>query len=164
VCESCGWTLKEQYRSVQEGGSAHPPICECGQPMIWIVPRPRFDVRTDGEGKSGNTFQKFSIRDGLNRVVEIDSLHKLREVERESEKMAADGIGQPIRFRGYAQDHSNMAVNTFGDRPPNELTPEGKRKFGLQGAAKHIDASEGEPEIAYGPGVNDNNTSALENV
>ena len=130
--------------------------------MTWIVPRPRMDLKTDGGGTSG--FQKFTTRDGLNNLVEIDSLHKLRQVEAESEKLSRDGIGQPIRFRAYAQDHSNMGVNTFGDGPPEKLDPAAKRKFGLQGAASQVQPGEdgGDPEYTYGPGVNDSNTSALE--
>lgn len=166
VCRRCQQVLREQYRSVAEGGQARCPRClVCHELMEWIVPRPAFDLRSDGEGRSGETFQKFTFLDHLNRRVEVSSLRQLRQIERESEKMAADGIGQPIRFRGYAQDHSNMSENTFGERPADApdmvLTPEGKRKFGLRGGAQMIDAREGEPDYSYGPGVNDSNTSAL---
>lgn len=168
-CSACGTILRDQYRTLEQGGAAHPPRCpHCFEMMTWVIPVPRMDLRSDGEGKSGETFQKFTCRDGQNNLVEIDSLHKLREVERESAKMAADGIGQPIVFRGFAQDHSNMSVNTFGehplDAPDMTLTAAGKRKFGLQNGAKMIDASEGEPEHAYGPGVSDANTSPLEDL
>jgi len=165
-CPSCKVTLRDQYRSIEVGGQAQLPDCKhCGYPMIWVVPRPRMDLRTDGDGASGETFQKFTCRDGLNRVVEIDSLHKLREVERESEKMAADGLGQPIRFRGFSQNASNMQANTFGEPPSEKIPDDVKRKWGLRGNTKaaHVEADGSEPEFAYGPGVNDNNTSALPN-
>lgn len=130
--------------------------------MIWVVPVPRMDLRSDGEGKSGNTFQKFVTRDGCNNLVEIDSLHKLREVERESEKMAADGIGQPILFRGFAQDHSNMGSNLFGEPPSEKPSEEAKRKFGRRSGFQEIVGEQGaDPDCKYGPGVNDSNTSAL---
>lgn len=119
-------------------------------------------MKSDGGGGQG--FQKFTVRDGLNNLVEIDSLHKLRQVERESEKMAADGFGQPIRFRAYAQEHANMGLNTFGDGPAEKLDPKAKARFGLQGGAGQVAGGEGggDPEYSYGPGVDDTNTSALD--
>ena len=135
---------------------------------MWIVPRPAWDLRSDGEGKSGETFQKFLARDGHNQLVEIDSLNKLRQVERESEQLARNGEGQVVRFRAYEQDRSNLSVNVFGERPTDEpdmtLTATGKRRFGLQGGATLIDSPESEPDATYGPGVNDSNTTALEDV
>lgn len=163
-CPECGWRLYDQERSFAEGGQATAPQCfECDTLMVWTPTRFRTDLRTDGEGASGHTFQKFVCRDGLNNLIEIDSLHTLRKVERESEKMAADGIGQPIRFRGFAQDHSNMNDNTFGAPPSEQPSAEGKRKFGLRNGATQLAGGEGgsDPECAYGPGVNDSNTSAL---
>ena len=164
-CRPCRVVLRDQYRSVSVGGRDTRPACpDCGRIMDWVIPRLRLDLRADGEGTSGATFQKFTIRDGQNNLVEIDSLHKLRQVERESEKMAADGIGQPIRFRAFAQDHSNMSVNTFGEGPSEKPSAAGKRKFGLRGGATPVDAPAegGDPDYTYGPGVNDSNTSALE--
>lgn len=161
---ACGYILRDQYRSVLVGGSGDRPTCpHCGDLMVWMIPVPRMDLRSDGEGKSGNTFQKFTMRDGQNNLVEIDSLHTLRRIEAESEKMAADGVGQQVRVRGFAQDASNMGVNTFGDGPPERPTLEGKRKFGLRGGASQVEApADGsDPDYAYGPGVSDANTSAL---
>ena len=164
-CEGCRGWLRDQERSAQEGGIKTAPLCpRCRIRMTWTPTRFRTDLRTDGEGSSGATFQKFSVLDGSNRRVEIDSLHTLRKVERESEKMAADGIGQPIRFRAFAQDRSNMSVNTFGEAPSEKPSAAGKRKFGLQGGATPVDApvDGGDPDYTYGPGVDDSNTSALE--
>lgn len=166
-CPSCKVYLRDQYRSITVGGQGDLPSCQhCGYPMIWVVPRLRMDLRTDGEGKSGEAFQKFTIRDGLNRVVEIDSLSKARQVERESEKMAADGIGQPIRFRAFAQDHSNMQRNTFGDGPAEKPTDAAKARFGFRGGASQLqrDADGNDPECPYGPGVDESNASALPDV
>lgn len=166
-CPPCKVYLRDQYRSVAVGGRGQLPACRhCGYPMIWVVPRLRMDLRTDGEGTSGQRFQKFTARDGLNNLVEIDSLHKLRQVERESEKMAADGIGQPIRFRAYAQDHSNMGQNTFGDGPAEKPTAEHKRRFGFRGGASQLqrDSDGNDPECPYGPGVDESNASALPDV
>ena len=164
-CPSCRWTLRDQYRSVLEGGRGRLPECpHCFMPMMWVVPVPRMDIRTDGEGASGTRFQKFTARDGRNQLVEIDSLRKLRQVERESEQLARNGEGQQIRFRAYEQNRSNLSVNTFGEGPAvTPLSAEAKRKFGLRGATTPVVApADGtEPDYAYGPGVNDSNTSAL---
>jgi hypothetical protein len=122
------------------------------------------DLRTDGEGTSGHTFQKFHVRDGRNQLVEIDSTSKLRQVERESEQLARNGEGQIVRFRAWEQDHSNMGVNVFGDGPREKPSDVAKAKFGRQGGMTQL-AADGEgndPECSYGPGVDDSNTSALD--
>jgi hypothetical protein len=162
-CPACRRVLRDQYRTLDQGGLHTAPRCPaCTTQMEWLPPRLAWDLKTDGGGTAG--FQKFTTYDGLNRKVEIDSLHKLRQVEAESEKLAADGIGQPIRFRAYAQDRSNMGVNTFGDGPPEKLDPSAKRRFGLQGAASQVQPGPdgADPEYSYGPGVDDSNTSALQ--
>ena len=120
--------------------------------MDWI-PQATFDVRGDGD-----YFQKFEIYDGQNQKVVIDSLHKLRQVEAESERQFRNGEGQPLRFRAYSQDRSNRDVNTFGEPPTEKPSAEGKRKFGLRGATK---AMTSEPDGKFGPAVNESNCSAL---
>jgi len=106
-------------------------------------------------------FKGFTTYDGRNRPVQIDSLHKLRQVEREAEQMARNGDGQPLVWRRYAQDGSNRDVPTLGDLKGPALTPSeaGKRKFG-QALRKSAEA----PDVTYGPGVNDSNTSALDHL
>jgi hypothetical protein len=54
--------------------------------------------------------------------IAFESLRDLRRFEHESEMLANEGIGQPYRIRGYSQDHSNMAVNTFGE--PDQQKPD----------------------------------------
>lgn len=158
-CPACGSILRDQYRSIEQGGAAHPPRCpSCMEMMTWIVPRPRMSLGTDGEGENAHTFHKFTTRDGRNQLVEIDSLAKLRQVERESEQLAKDGEGQHITFRAFSQDRSNRDVNTHGEPPSGELTAEAKRKWGLRGATS---LSAEEPSGEYGPGIDDSNTSAL---
>ena len=126
--------------------------------MIWIVPHLRMSLAGDGATEDASTFRKFTTRDGRNQLVEIDSLQKLRQVERESEQLARNGEGQHITFRAFSQDGSNRDVNTHGEPPAPGLTEEGKRKWGLRGATS---VSAEEPAGEYGPGVNDSNTSAL---
>ena len=164
-CGRCGAILTDQYRSVEQGGTAHPPRCpNCFEMMTWKVPRPRMSLGTDGGTEDRHTFHKFTARDGRNQLVEIDSINKLRQVERESEQLARNGEGQRITFRAFSQDSSNRDVNTHGEpeRPP-ELTAESKRKWGLRGNTQRVDApADGSlPTYEYGPGVNDSNTSPL---
>ena len=127
--------------------------------MTWM-PKANFDLRTDG-----TSFAKFTVYDGQNNPVEVDSLHTLRRIERESEQLARNGEGQHMTFRAYANDSTNLDVNTHGDRASEKPTAAGKRKFGLQGGAKplvpDLSSESGEPDRPYGPGVNDTNASAL---
>jgi hypothetical protein len=150
----CGQVLLDVYRTVEQGGRSSPPPCPtCGQPMIWIPGTTAMDVG----GVKGAGFKAFDTLDGRNRPVRIDSLRKLRQVERDAERMARNGEGQPMVFRRWAQGESNRDVPTLGT--PDQVAPSaaGKRKFGLQAVRKHAEA----PERAFGPGVNDSNTSAL---
>lgn len=165
TCPECSHRLHDQFRTAAQGGRTTCPACpQCKTQMDWVVPRLRTDLRTDGEGKSGERFQKFTARDGRNQLVEIDSLHTLRRIERESETLARNGEGQQIRFRAFEQGHSNMAVNTFGDGPQEKPDDYAKEKFGLRGAAKSVEApgDGSDPSYEYGPGVSDANTSALQ--
>lgn len=144
-CLDCEIILRDQYRSIQEGAQARPPACPlCTIPMAWIPQVGRFD-----------TFTPFEACDGQNKPVVIDSLRKLRQVERESEKMARDGNGQHITWRLYSQDSSNRLVNTHGPDPAEAPTEEAKRRFS---PLRH---GENAPDRALGPAVTDANTSAL---
>lgn len=125
--------------------------------MSWI-PAARFDMRTDGEGSSGSSFQKFTVLDGQNRPVEIDSLRKLRQVERESEQQARNGEGQQMVFRAFNNDGSNRDRGTLGEAPNQQPSAEAKRKYGLRSGTARL---AGEPDVKFGPGVNESNTSAL---
>jgi hypothetical protein len=155
-CAGCQHTLREVYRSVHVGAQADPPRCTfCGQPMIWIVPVVANDLRSDSDDAR---FKKFTVYDGDTPVV-IDSLSKLRQVERDTEQKARNGEGQQLVFRGYANNHSNMAVNTFGDGPAEKPSAAGKAKYGLQsGTIKTTEA----PDTTFGPGVSESNCSALD--
>lgn len=143
-CAQCGAVLLDQYRSVQVGAQATPPIC-CEQPMVWHPAVGRVDL-----------FQPFSCFDGRNRPVVIDSLHKLRQVERESEKLEADGLGASMHWRMWSQDASNRLVNTHGPDPSEAPSEAGKRRFS---PFKH---GATEPDRTLGPGVTESTTSPLE--
>ena len=93
---------------------------------------------------------------GGHRIEHIDSLTKLRQVERESEQRHRNGEGRPLVWRDYSQDASNKDVHTLGTIPEGP-SAEARRRFGRS----TMKVSKDEPEGAYGPGVNDSNTSAL---
>lgn len=86
---------------------------DCGSLLVWIPQIARMDAY--------EPFQKFEVTvakpGGGTEVVCIDSLHKLRSVERESEVRARNGEGQPLIWRDYAQDQSNKDVHTLGTDP-----------------------------------------------
>lgn len=50
--------------------------------------------------------------------VQIKTMEDARHVQRECEKMAADGAHRPVVFRAFEQSGSNMSKNVFGERPP----------------------------------------------
>jgi hypothetical protein len=159
-CGFCRIALIDQYRTVAEGGKSTSPECpECGRYMEWI-PQAQFDCRSDSDQSQ---IPKFTCRDGRNELVEIDSLRKLRQVEKESEDLARNGEGQQVVFRNYSQTRGNRLDNTFGDVAQEKPSAEAKRKWGLRGATKVL-GGEAEPKHSYGPGVNDSNTSALDHL
>lgn len=150
-CLGCRTVLSDQHRSITEGATARPPLCPvCHIPMDWIPKVGRMDAL--------EPFQRFTTRDGAGREVVIDSLHKLRQVEKESEQLARNGEGEHLTWRHYSNDKSNRDVNTHGDAPQQSPDPTFVQKFG-----KAIKSKEA-PEVEYGPGVTDANTSALGGV
>jgi len=126
-CPTCGTLHLITYRLRDVGGDGWPPICGAVPPaeatywglcrgVLEIAPQPgdfAMDARSDGG--TGKGFQKFSV-DVDGHPVEIDSLHKLRTIERESEQRYRNGEGEPLRFRAWTQEASNMGVSAFGDR------------------------------------------------
>ncbi len=47
------------------------------------------------------------------RVEKIETLSRIRQIEREAEIAVGRGEGRPIVFRDFAQDHSNRDLNVF---------------------------------------------------
>jgi len=129
-CPICGHVEEDSCFSAAVGAHASAPECPaCLQGaavpnnrhharMEWI-PAAGFDLKTDGQG--GRGFQKFTVHrqvptaSGPVQVEEtVDSLHRLRQIERDSEQRYRDGEGEPLRFRAYAQSGSNLDQNSFG--------------------------------------------------
>ena len=113
---------EDVYRPVSERASDRPPTCY-GSPeagahdpvaMTWMPAVGRMDA------SGGSGFTPFSVdvlAHGQHTPVVIDSLHKLRQVERDSEQAHRNGEGQPMRFRMWSNDRTNGDVNTFGKDP-----------------------------------------------
>jgi hypothetical protein len=151
----CGQVVADVYRSVEEGACARPPLCPtCQQSMTWLPQTCAMDVG----GVKGAAFKAFDTTDGRGTPVHIDSLRKLRQVERESETHARNGEGQPMIFRRWAQGDSNKDQPTLsqtynGGEQPSKAAA---HRFGST-LRKSAEA----PDHQFGPGVSESNTSAL---
>lgn len=153
TCPVCGKMAFDVYRSVREGATFDPPTCAtCGpdQIMDWLPAVGAMD--TFDVNKAFDTF------DGRNNPVRIDSLKKLRQVERESEVNARNGEGQQVNWRMYSNGRSNTHSNTLGEAVEAKPSEAGKKKFGKQ-ILKSIEGQA--PEVTFGPGVSEANCSAL---
>jgi hypothetical protein len=150
VCDHCGRYFPDVDVPIAIGATRGAPDCpDCVAPTSWIPQIGAMDAR--------EPFQTFTTRDGKNREVVVDSLRTLRRIERESEALARNGEGQQIVFRRWAQDGSNIGVNTLGDPAAFQQRPDpaAVKKFGkaLRSAV--------EPDVTFGPGVSEANASAL---
>ena len=159
-CPDCDEIRRDHVYRMSEGAVLSAPTCQaCYSTMEWI-PAARFDAKSDGDaslhGEQG--FRKFSL-DVDGRSVEIDSLHTLRRIERESEQRFRNGEGEPIRVRGYSQDHSNMLQNTFGEA--GQIGPQtyssGARPTKRLAVKRHAE----EPTVPVGPGIAPSGATAL---
>jgi hypothetical protein len=152
-CGQCGQVLVDIHVPVAIGATAGAPE-HCGAKTTPIPAVGSMDI---GAVKTAG-FHGFETTDGRGNPVLVDSLHKLRQVERESEQAYRNGEGQPMVWRKWAQDGSNADQPTLsksyygGDAP----TPEAKHRFGST-----LKKATEEPGHSYGPGVSDANTSAL---
>lgn len=149
-CQTCGQVLVDVNVPIAIGAMKGAPE-HCGRPTAWIPQVGRMDAY--------EPFQEFEARDGQNHLVTIDSLAKLRKIERESEQQFRDGEGQPLVWRRYANDASNKDVHalhprwTGGEQPD----PAFVRKHGAD-----LRRGEAVADTEYGPGVSDATPSALD--
>jgi hypothetical protein len=151
-CRRCGQVLIDVNVPVAIGATKGAPA-HCGEPMAWIPAVGRMDAY--------EPFQEFEARDGQNQPVLVDSLAKLRKIERESEQQYRDGEGQPLVWRRYSNDPSNHDVHTLhpswtgGARPDPAFVK--KHAATIRRAADVADTD-------YGPGVSDATPSALDHL
>jgi len=153
-CPICNAVHPDVYVPVAIGAAAGAPPCDCGRTMIPIPAAPALHY---GDVK-GAAFKAFNTTDGRGQPVRIDSLQKLRQVEKESEQMARDGVGQPMVWRRYAQGKSNQDQPTLsrsyaGGEQPSAAAA---HRFG-----QTLRRSATEPETGFGPGVSEATASAL---
>lgn len=94
--------------------------------------------------------------------IRVDSLRDIRRIERETEKMERDGVGQALRWRMYSQDgDAGRRVNSFGPPPSAAPSPEALRN----GTVSVAPITEDPEQIALGPGVTpETQTDALAGV
>jgi hypothetical protein len=87
--------------------------------MRWCVPvvamdakEPvqRYEIHRDVYDKNPSTGQM----ERHSRREVIDSTHKMRAIEKDSEQRFRNGEGEPMRFRMLSQDRSNKDVGSFG--------------------------------------------------
>jgi hypothetical protein len=122
--------------------------------MAWLPGTTAMDV---GGVKTAG-FRAFETTDGRGDPVQIDSLRKLRQVERESEVHTRNGEGQPLIFRRWAQGDSNKDQPTLSKdyRGGEQPTKAAAHRFGST-----LKRSTEVPDHTFGPAVNESNTSAL---
>lgn len=122
-CPACGDVYPDVDVPIALGARA--ANLRCPNP-VHTAPHPRLEWipqigRMDFGPSAGAGFKAFTIqdRDARGRVItrEIDSLHTLRKVERESEQRARNGEGQPLVWRDYSQARSNRDQHTLAKDP-----------------------------------------------
>jgi hypothetical protein len=152
-CQVCGQVLLDVNVPVAIGATAGAPA-HCGKTTAWIP--------AVGAVDAYEPFQEFEARDGQNHRVTVDSLRKLRTIERESEQQYRNGEGQPIVWRRWSQDASNRDVHTLDpDRFRGGQQPD---PAWVKKNAARVIKSVDEPDVAYGPGISDATPSALDHL
>jgi hypothetical protein len=141
----------------------------CGLPAKWRQTRdykPEEHGWATGQRSAAIGFRNTSpweipVQDANGQQIRAESLREIRHLEKESEKMAADGIGQEMRFRAFNNDTQNggMLENSFGEAPrhtPRLFDDKGRQKISLE-------VVEGETMEAadMGPGAEEALASAL---
>jgi hypothetical protein len=133
----------DYYVPAAIGARAGAPICRtCGKPLDWVPQIGSMDFGPAG----GAGFKAFTVDQDVRGVptrIEIDSLSKLRKVEREFEVHARNGESAPLVWRDYAQTRSNRDVHTLsanigdphGTKPVVDQAVKSGKVKGSKGAA-----------------------------
>lgn len=76
-------------------------------------------VCKDGHGSVHRyaPFQSFVFTSDAGERIEVNSVLKLREIEKRSGELHRQGLGRPFVFRHYSQDRSNADAPIFGHFP-----------------------------------------------
>jgi len=152
-CSPCNYVAVDVNVPIAIGAVAAYVQCpHCKGRMDWIPQVGRMDAA------NGPGFVGFDCYDGKNQKVHVSSLKQLRAIEKQSEVDHRNGEGQPLVFRAFSNTRSQMDQSalhpTFngGEAP----TKAAAHRFGSS-LVKSSEELPGE----YGPGVSDDNTSAL---
>jgi hypothetical protein len=153
-CQVCGTLLVDVNVPIALGARLGAPL-HCDTPAAWMPQVGRMDA------SSGPGFTAFEARDSQNRPVLVDSLAKLRKIERQSEVDYRNGEGQPLVWRNYSNDASNKHVHALhpgwtGGQAPDPAWVK-KNAAGLAQGAAVADQD-------YGPGIDDSTPSALSHL
>jgi hypothetical protein len=153
-CQVCGQVLVDINVPIALGARTGAPL-HCDRQTSWIPQVGRMDAA------SGPGFRAFEAYDGQNRRVTVDSLHKMRAIERQSEADARNGEGQPIVWRRWSQDRSNVHTHALAPGWTGGAQPD-PAFVKKHGARIRRDAAVADTE--YGPGVSDATPSALDHL
>lgn len=166
TCVTCGTALRT--------GFDDPAPLHCGVTAKWRQTRefkPEEHGWSTGQKSAAIGFRNTSpwevpVQGADGQQLQVTSLREIRKLEKESEKMAADGIGQEMRFRAFNQDCKNggMLTNSFGEAPhrtPKLFDKDGRQKISF-------DLVEGDPvevgtleDVPMGDGADEALASAL---
>ena len=152
-CQECGQVLPDVNVPISVGATAGAPL-HCGKPAAWI---PQVGVM---DASSGPGFEAFETRDAQNNLVQVDSLHKLRQLERDSERAYQNGEGAPLVFRRWANDKSNIDRHTLA--PPGWTGGAQPDPAWVKKNAATVKRDMSVADTDYGPGVSDATPSALD--
>jgi hypothetical protein len=159
-CQTCRTVTSQDY------GQA-PPVCH-GTPMKWAQTReyhPELHGWSTGMKAPAVDFspsrdRELPIQLADGSQMKMESLHQIRQLEKESQQLAANGEGQELRFRHYSTDRGTgrHLENTFGAPPQRkpQLTRDGKQVVSITPVdGETMDAAE------MGPGATEALASAL---
>lgn len=115
-CPRCDYFWLDR---VAPAGAPHPVCPACGSPEMIVTYEFGESAGIDLQDVGGRSFEFEYDLDSpkRGRKVEIRSMEDARAVQRECERMAADGAHRPVVFRQFEQGKSNMHQNVFGERP-----------------------------------------------
>ena len=151
-CQVCGQLLVDVNVPIALGAVKGAPR-HCDRPAAWIPQVGRMDAY--------EPFQEFETVDGQNRPILIDSLTKMRKLERESEQQYRDGEGQPLVFRSYSNDRSNRDVHSLH---PGWQGGEAPDPAWVKRHAAQLKRDVSVADTDYGPGISDATPSALSHL
>ena len=153
-CQVCGQVLVDIPVPIDIGARAGAPM-HCDRQTSWIPQVGRMDAG------NGPGFQAFEAHDGQNRPVVVDSLKKMRDIERQSEVDARNGEGQQINWRRWSNDRSNVHDHSLAPGWTGGAQPD---PTWVKKNAAQLKRDESVADTEYGPGIDDNTPTALSHL